>query len=93
MKKIAVIPLFLLLLQSVSAQQAFNVYVDTLFLAGNHIEWGDYSFSGYNDKWDWTRSRPYPSVLYEDDLYTVSHDNYYLGAPQMLTVPPCSFTT
>ena len=79
MKKFAVITLCLLLLQSVSAQQAFNVYVDTLFVAGNHVEWCDYSFSGYNDKWHWTRSKPYPSVLFEDDLYTVSHDNFYGG--------------
>lgn len=76
MKKFANITLFLLLLQNVSAQQTFNVHVDTLFVTGNHVEWGDYSFSGYNDKWDWTRSRPYPSVLYEDDLYTVSQDKY-----------------
>ena len=79
MKKIAVITLCLLLLQSVSAQQTFNMHVDTLFVTGNHVEWGDFSFSGYNDKWLWTRSKPYPTVLFEDDLYTVSHDNYYGG--------------
>ena len=70
MKKIAVITLCLHLLQCLSAQQTFNVHVDTLFVTGNHVEWGDYSFSGYNDEWLWTRSKPYPT------LYIDAHNGW-----------------
>ncbi len=80
MKKFAVMTLYLLLLQGVIhvglAQPALIVRIDTFFTAGHQFEWADYTYSGYNDKWHWTRSRPYPSVLYEDDLYTVSQDKY-----------------
>ena len=81
MKRFAVVTLFLFLLQGVIhvglAQPALIVRIDTFFTAEDHFYRDGYSFSsGYNDKWHWTRSRPYPSVLYEDDLYTVSQDKY-----------------
>ena len=62
---------------SLMAQPSLVVLVDTFVTVGHQVEWGDYTFSGYYDEWHWTRSNPYPSVLFEDDLYTVSHDNFY----------------
>jgi len=62
---------------TVFAQPALVVLVDTFLTVGHQVVWEGYSFSGYNDKWHWTRSSPYPSVLFEDDLYTVSQDNCY----------------
>lgn len=59
------------------AQPALVVLVDTFVTAEHHFVWDGYSFSGYNDEWHWTRSIPYPSVLFEDDLYTVSQNNFY----------------
>ena len=58
------------------AQPALVVLVDTFVTVGHQVEWGDYTFSGY-DEWHWSRSNPYPSILFEDDLYTVSQDNFY----------------
>ena len=78
-RSLTVAVLLLLAGFSLMAQPSLVVRVDTFVTAEHHFVWDGYSFSGYNDEWHWTRSIPYPSVLFEDDLYTVSHDNYYGG--------------
>jgi hypothetical protein len=59
---------------AVHAQPAFTVHVDTLVVKGNEVVCGDYTFSCYKGDWHWTRNCPYPTLLFEDDLYTVSRD-------------------
>lgn len=61
---------------TVLAQLAFNVHVDTLFAEGNKVVFDGYSFRLYNSRWCFSMSKPDPTVLYEDDLYTVNVDDY-----------------
>lgn len=59
------------------AQPALTVRIDTLFAEGKEAVFDSYSFRLYNNRWCISISNPDPTVLYEDDLYTVRvEDNY-----------------
>ena len=55
-----------------SAQANLAVRIDTLLVEGKEAVFDSYSFRLYNNSWHISISKPDPTVLYEDDLYTVS---------------------
>ena len=57
------------------AQANLTVRIDTLFVEGDEVVIDGYPFSLYNNHWHISILKPDPTVLYEDDLYTVRVEN------------------
>lgn len=69
---------FLLLLAgfSLMAQSSLVVRVDTLFVVGNEAAFDGYSSRLYHNRLSFSMLYSDPDILYEDDLYTVSLEDY-----------------
>lgn len=59
------------------AQANLTVRIDTLFVEGDEVVIDGYPFSLYNNHWHISILKPDPTVLYEDDIYTVRVEDYH----------------
>ena len=61
---------------SLMAQPSLVVRVDTLFVVGNEAAFDGYSSRLYHKRLSFSMLYSDPDILYEDDLYTVSLEDY-----------------